>query len=571
MVVGQDREHIAYFSMEIGISHSIPTYAGGLGILAGDLIKSFADMRVPVIGITLINSKGYFHQVIDNDGNQIETPVEWRVNDFMVLMPNIISVNIEGREVKVRVWKHMIRGCSGYNIPIFFLDTNTDDNTPYDKTLTSSLYGGDKSYRLAQEIVLGIGGVRMLESLGYNIKKYHMNEGHSALLTLELLHRMQNYECGEDEQCFNIEAVRNKCVFTTHTPIAAGHDSFETDLFKKMLNGYAPQFVLDRAIHDGNFNMTLLALNFSTYVNGVAKRHGEITREMFPGYTIDAITNGIHPQTWISPPFKTLYDKYVPGWVRDPFTLRYGLSIPKEDILDAHMEAKKQLIDEVNQKTNMKFDPLRFTIGYARRFTEYKRPDLILQDIDRLKQVAEKVGDIQIIFAGKAHAKDYRGKELIKKVIQIANKINSENCRVKMVFLQNYDMLVARKMVAGCDIWLNNPQRPLEASGTSGMKAALNGVPQASTLDGWWLEGCVENITGWSLGPHPQDAEFREDSDMKDEARDLYEKLENVIIPTFYGNKDKWADIMRHCIAINASFFNTYRMAQQYMANAYIN
>jgi len=570
--MGEHKEQIAYFSMEIGISHSIPTYAGGLGILAGDLLKSFADMNVPVVGMTLLNSKGYFSQTIDNDGNQIEKPMEWKQSDFMQLMPNIITVNIDGRSVKIRAWKHMIRGASGNNMPVYFLDSNIDGNSEYDKTLTSSLYSGDRYYRLSQEIILGIGGVRMLESLGYNeLRKYHMNEGHSALLIVELLKKTFREHTNCEEDAYDVFAVKEKCVFTTHTPIAAGQDTFDINLFQKMLGDYLPKFVLDKSIHDGVVNMTLLAMNFSKYINGVAKRHGEVTREMFPGYAIDDITNGIHPQTWISPAFKALYDKYIPGWVKDPFTLRYALSIPKDEILNAHIEAKKQLIDEVNQKTGMNFHPLRFTIGYARRFTEYKRPDMIIQDVNRLKQIAQNVGDIQIIFAGKAHTQDYRGKELIKKIIQTARGINSENCRVKIVFMPGYDMLLARRMVAGCDIWLNNPQRPLEASGTSGMKAALNGVPQASTLDGWWLEGCIEGLTGWSLGPHPQDPGFKEDRDMTDEARDLYEKLENTIMPTFYGNKDKWADIMRHSIAINASFFNTFRMAQQYLANAYIN
>lgn len=571
MNVGHE-SYIAYFSMEIGISHDIPTYAGGLGILAGDLLKSFADMNAPMIGISLINSKGYFHQKINENGEQSEQPVDWDPNKFMVLMPNLVNIRVENREIHIRAWQLVIRGQGGHNIPIFFLDTNVDGNGDYDKTITSYLYGGDRQYRLMQEIVLGIGGIKMLDSLGYtNIKKYHMNEGHSALLTVELLKKTYKNRGETEEDHYDIQSVKDKCVFTTHTPIAAGHDAFDIQLFQKLLDGYVPKFALDRAIHNGMVNMTLLALNFSTYVNGVAKRHGEVTREMFPGYVINEITNGIHPQTWISPPFRELYNKYMPEWIKDPFTLRYALSIPKEDMLEAHMQAKKQLFEYILEKTGVTLDPLRFTIGYARRFTEYKRPDLILQDLNRLKQVSEKVGDIQIIFSGKAHVHDYKGKELIKKVIDIAKQINQENCRIKIVFVLGYDMHVASKMVAGCDIWLNTPQRPLEASGTSGMKAALNGVPQASTLDGWWIEGCVENITGWSLGLHPEDPGFKEDLDMIDEAKDLYNKLETLIIPTFYGNKDKWADIMRHCVAINASFFNSYRMAQQYMANAYMN
>lgn len=571
MMSGSDG-HIAYFSMEVGISHSIPTYAGGLGILAGDMLKSFADMSAPVVGVTLLNAKGYFRQTFNESDEQIEQPVDWNPKDFMELLPNIVTVNIENREVKIRAWKLTIRGQDGYNIPIIFLDSNVEGNNDADRTLTSYLYGGDRYYRLSQEIILGIGGIRMLDSLGYrNINKYHMNEGHSALLIIELLRKTHRRGGETEEDHYDIQSVKDKCVFTTHTPIAAGHDAFDVALFQKLLGGYIPKFALDRAIHDGMVNMTLLALNFSTYINGVAKRHGEVTREMFPGYIIDEITNGIHPQTWISPPFKALFDKYMPEWMRDPFTIRYALSIPKDEILEAHMQAKIQLLDEVQNRTGIRLDPLRFTIGYARRFTEYKRPDLILQDIDRLKQVADIVGDIQVIFSGKAHVHDYRGKELIKKIIQTSRSVNDMNARIKMVFLPDYDMHLARKLVSGCDIWLNTPQRPLEASGTSGMKAALNGVPQASTLDGWWIEGCIENITGWGLGPHPQDSGFKEDSDMTDEAKDLYDKLEKNIIPTFYGNKEKWADIMRHCIAINASFFNSYRMAQQYMATAYIN
>ncbi len=557
-----DKEYIAYFSMEIGISHKIPTYSGGLGMLAGDLLKSFADMRIPVVGITLLNEKGYFLQEIDAEGNQIEKPVQWSPAEQLTLLPNQVIVTIEGREVKIRCWKLIINGLTHHQVPVLFLDTNIEGNSEYDRTLTSFLYGGDSAYRLCQEMVLGIGGVRMLESLGYSIRKYHMNEGHAALLTVELYRRNFN-------ESLDIEAIKDKCVFTTHTPIAAGHDKFNLDMFRHITGNSVPESVIAESITDGKFNMTLLGLNFSRYINGVAIRHGEVTREMFPHYHIDSITNGVHPATWTSSNFKSIFDKHLQEWGMDPYSLRYVLSVPKEEIWNAHFEAKKELINEVNERTGAGFHELRFTIGCARRFTPYKRPDLILYDVERLKRVAAIVGDIQIIFAGKAHMKDYAGKALIKKVITIAKNINKENGKVKIVFLENYDISLARKMVAGCDIWLNNPQRPLEASGTSGMKAALNGVPQISTLDGWWLEGHIENITGWSLGPHPNDPGFNIDPDMVDEANDLYTKLESIIIPTFYGNRDKWIEIMRHCIAINASFFNSYRMAQQYLTNAY--
>lgn len=563
-----DKEYIAYFSMEIGISHSMPTYAGGLGILAGDLLKAFADLKIPVVGVTLLNEKGYLKQILNN-GEQREEPQEWNVAEHLVLLPNQVLVKVNGREVKVRVWKHLIRGISGYNIPVFFLDTNIDGNSDYDRKLTASLYGGDREYRLAQECILGIGGVRMLESLGYNhIKKYHMNEGHAALLTVELLKKTYR-DSYDEEHCYDIEYVRERCVFTTHTPVAAGHDHFDIPLVKKLLGDFIPNFLLQRSLNNGELSMTLLGLNLSRFINGVAKRHTEITREMFPQYSIDSITNGIHHLTWVSKSFRELYDSIIPGWIIDPFALRYALSIPKDRMLEAHFQAKQALIDEVNNRTNANYHIARFTIGYARRFTEYKRPDLLLYDLQRLKQITEKVGDIQIVFAGKAHPNDTQGKQMIKKIFDISKEVNKENSRLRIVFLDDYDMRLAKILVAGCDIWLNTPQRPFEASGTSGMKAALNGVPQISTLDGWWIEGCIDNVTGWGIGPHPQDANFKIDPDMSDEAQDLYNKLEQIV-PLFYANKDRWTDIMRHCIAINASFFNTTRMAQQYIANAYI-
>jgi starch phosphorylase len=564
-----DRHHVAYFTMEIGISHSIPTYSGGLGILAGDLLKSFADMKIPVVGVTLLNEKGYFYQSLDEGGHQSEQPVQWNVSDFMVLMPNEVSVTIEGRQVRVRAWKHTIRGFGGNGIPVFFLDANIEGNSPYDRTLTSFLYGGDRAYRLAQEIVLGIGGIRMLESLGYgSIKKYHMNEGHAALLTIELLRRTyRDADC--EEHCYDFDAVRKKCVFTSHTPVAAGHDKFDLALFRRLLGDYAPQCAVMHAVQDGLVNMTLLGLNMSMYVNGVAKRHGEIERRMFPEFRIDSITNGIHPPSWASPPFKALFDAEIPGWASDPFTLRYALSITKDKIWGAHLEAKRLLLAEANAKTSADFRIKRFTVGCARRFTAYKRPDLLLYDLERLRRISQSVGDVQVIFAGKAHPQDLAGKELIEKVYNTAHYANSQGWPLKVEFLPQYDMQLAKLMVAGCDLWLNTPQRPFEASGTSGMKAALNGVPHLSTLDGWWLEGHIEGVTGWSIGAHPHDPDFEEDTDSGKDAADLYAKLEQII-PVFYGNRDKWVELMRHCIAINGSFFNTCRMAQQYVANAYL-
>ena len=410
----------------------------------------------------------------------------------------------------------------------------------------------------------------MLDSLGYhNVRKYHMNEGHASLLAVELLKRTYR-DAGSEDNSYDLDAVKEKCVFTSHTPVSAGHDKFDLDLFTRLTDSYVPKVLLDHAVQDNQVNMTLLGLEVSKHINGVAKSHGTVARAMFPEYLIDTITNGVHLPSWVSPPFRDLFDANIPGWELDPFSLRNALHIHREQLWAAHEKSKQELVDTVNARTGIGFHPARFTIGYGRRFTEYKRPDLLLYDINRLEQVARKVGDIQVVFAGKAHPADYRGKELIKEVFQTCRQVNAQNTPLRMVFLPDYDMQLAKKMVAGCDVWLNTPQRPYEASGTSGMKAAVNGVPHLSTLDGWWLEGHIESVTGWSVGEHPQEANGSQDTNVAFDASDLYNKLESEIIPTFYGNRPKWGEIMRHCIAINASFFNTYRMAQQYIANAYL-
>ncbi|KYK28593.1 alpha-glucan phosphorylase [Thermoplasmatales archaeon SG8-52-1] len=544
---------IAYFSMEIGIDENIPTYSGGLGILAGDTIKSCADLNVPVVGVTLLSENGYFFQKVDEHGNQIELPMEFEVPKHLKLLPAQTSVKIYDRDVKIRVWYYQVKGISGFIVPVFFLDTNVEGNTDWDKELTKYLYGGDNKYRLAQEIILGIGGVRMLQALGYStIDRYHMNEGHAALGTLELYNQLND-----------VEKVRDECVFTTHTPVAAGHDQFDLSMVKSMLGNLLPDFLLNDITFEQKLNMTRLALFFSHYVNGVAKKHGEVSRMMFPGYSIDSITNGVHSTTWVSEPFKRLFDKWMPGWRSDPYILRSALSIQKDEIWNAHQEAKKELIDFVNKQNNSEMNYDDFTIGFGRRQTPYKRPELLISDPNRLMQIAEKVGPIQIIFAGKAHPKDFSGKDAIKRIYKVMETIDSN---VKITFLNNYDINIGKIMTSGVDIWLNTPRRPKEASGTSGMKAAHNGVPQFGTLDGWWLEGCIENITGWAIGPEKTD---KDESDDEIDKNDLYHKLETWIIPKFYNDRDNWIRTMRSCIAINASFFNTNRMIQQYVLNAY--
>ena len=544
---------IAYFSMEIGINEHIPTYSGGLGILAGDTLKSCADLNVPIVGVTLLSENGYFYQKIDENGNQIELPINFNINDFLTELPTKTAITLEGREVKIRIWYYPVEGINGYIIPVFFLDTNLEENSEYDRQITKHLYGGDQKYRLAQEMVLGIGGIRALQTLGYKtIDRFHMNEGHAALLTLELY-----------RQYGNIEKVRNQCVFTTHTPVAAGHDQFDISLVRPMLGDMFPETVYNEITFENRLNMTKVALFFSHYVNGVAKKHGEVSRQMFPGYSIDSITNGVHSTTWVSEPFQILFDKHMPGWRSDPYVLRSAFSIDKKEIWAAHMLAKRRLIDFVNSRYNIGINYDKFTIGFARRQTAYKRPELLISDPGRLVHIAEIVGPFQIIYAGKAHPNDESGKQLIRRFYEVKKQVGK---KIKMAYIHNYDISIGRYLTSGVDLWLNTPRRPKEASGTSGMKAAHNGVPQFGTLDGWWVEGCIENITGWSIGPR-KTKEDESDDDI--DRKDLYEKLENWIMPKFYNDRDNWIRTMRSCIAINASFFNTNRMIQQYVLDAY--
>lgn len=559
----KENRRIAYFSMEVAVGQSIPTYSGGLGVLAGDTLKSCADLRVPIVGVSLLYRKGYFDQRLSERGEQHESPVQWKPEHFLRLLPEMVQIEVEKRTVRLRAWEYGIVGMTGYVVPLILLDTDVEGNADYDRTLTDYLYGGDDWYRLAQEIVLGIGGVRMLAALGYSgVQKLHMNEGHASLLVLELLRR----QSGTVSKELNFDSVRSQCVFTTHTPVPAGHDRFDYDLVKRALGEMVPFDVLRMLGGQDRLNMTLLALNLSRYVNGVAKRHEEVSQEMFPGYPIHHITNGIHSWTWTSESFKALYDQYLPGWSNDPSMLRQVISIPREEIWNAHILAKSRLLALVRERANVSLPGDTLTIGFARRATPYKRADLIFSDLDRLLELSKQDGPVQLIFAGKAHPKDYAGKELIQHVFEISRRVRDQ---MAIVYLENYDIEMAKLIVSGVDLWLNTPQQPLEASGTSGMKAAHNGVPSLSTLDGWWIEGHIEGVTGWSIGSI--DAQQPDlDQRRHEDASELYEKLAGDIAPVFYQDRRRWIDIMRNTIALNASYFNTHRMVQQYVTNAYV-
>lgn len=553
---------VAYFSMDVAVDSKIPTYSGGLGVLAGDMLRSAADLGIPMIAVSLIHRKGYFEQRLDSKGNQMESPADWTPETHLERLNPTVSVAIEGREVRVGAWQYVFTGITGHSVPLIFLDTDLDENSPADRGLTDFLYGGDQRYRLCQEVILGHGGLAMLRALDQSdIKVFHMNEGHSALVTLALL---EEHAGGAGEKRFSeteVEVVRQRCAFTTHTPVPAGHDRFQTDLVYKVLGEKRAAALAQLQLLNGSLNMTELALRLSGFVNAVSMRHAEVSRSMFPDYNIAAITNGVHATLWTAAPLASLYDRYLGDWRSDNNYLRYAVGIPRAEVRHAHEQAKQELLRQVRRLTGSQLDEKVFTVGFARRATGYKRGDLLFSNLERLKQIARQAGPIQLIYAGKAHPRDEGGKEIIRRIFAAAALLAKD---VRVVYLENYDMVLGKLLCSGVDVWLNTPLRPQEASGTSGMKAALNGVPSLSVLDGWWVEGHVEGVTGWSIG----DAEQTE-NDSTAEAASLYEKLERVILPLYYKEPDKFAQVMRSAIALNGSFFNTERMVSQYVRHAY--
>jgi starch phosphorylase len=425
--------------------------------------------------------------------------------------------------------------------------------------LTGILYGGDERYRLCQETILGIGGVRALHALGCSgLRKYHLNEGHAALAPLELC---REANAGRADAEWQYAEVRDRCVFTTHTPVAAGHDRFTRPLFEQVVGKVLPQRVLEMVAGGETVNMTTLALNLSGFVNGVARRHAEVSEDMFPGYGISHVTNGIHSRTWAAPSIARCFEVHLPGWSYDPALLRNAVRIPSDELWSAHMIAKRELLSEVASATGMTLKTETLTLGFARRATLYKRADLIFSNLERLRDLARQVGSLQILFSGKAHPHDLAAKEMIRRIHAFARELKDA---IPVVYLPGYDLDLARRLVAGVDLWLNTPQRPLEASGTSGMKAALNGVPSLSVVDGWWVEGLVDGVTGWSIGP-----ETRVPATPDQEAEDLHAKLRHVIMPMFYRHREQWVAVMKGAISLNASFFNSHRMVQQYVTRAY--
>ena len=548
--------------MEVGVRSDLPTYSGGLGVLSGDTIKAAADLELPFVAVSLVHRDGYFRQTLDAEGRQREEAATWDPGEYLDRVEPRVTVEIEGRSVVVQAWKLAVIGVTGHEVPIFFLDTDIEDNADPDRRITGPLYGGDERIRLLQEAVLGIGGVKLLQGLGLDeLETYHLNEGHSALLGLALLEELAESR-GHEEISEGLEEVRSRCVFTTHTPVAAGHDVFPIGLVEEVL-GERRTALLQAigAVEEGVVNMTRLALRLSRFCNGVAMRHAQVSGEMFPGYQVHPITNGVHAATWTGAPMRGLFDEYVPAWREDPYLLRHAVDIPLHRIRATHREAKEQLLSEVERRSGRRLAPDRLTLGFARRAAPYKRADLLMRDPERLRAVARASGGLQILYAGKAHPRNEEGKEMIRRVVEVAETLKED---MAFAYLEDYDMELGGLLTAGVDVWLNNPTKPLEASGTSGMKAALNGVPCLSVLDGWWIEGHVEGVTGWSIGTG-----WDQPSDTDQEVHSLLDQLEGTVLPLYYDDPDGWARVMRSSIVLNGSYFHARRMMHEYQARAY--
>ena len=556
-----NRPRIAYFSMEIALESAIPTYSGGLGVLAGDTVRTAADMELPLVAVTLVSRQGYFRQALDAEGNQHEHPDPWDPAKHAQLLRAMVAVPIDGRDVWVRAWLYPYQSHLGGRVPVVLLDTDCESNCEADRRITDVLYGGDADNRFRQEIVLGIGGMRILQAMGVEVTQYHMNEGHSALLAWALLRRFayppETLRRGESP--YDFHRVRRLCVFTTHTPVESGHDKFPYDMVQRHLGDMVDLPTLRSLAGEDSLNMTRLALNLSEYVNGVAKRHAEISERLFPGYRVRAVTNGVHPHTWTADPFCRLFDAHLVGWAHEPEMLRRATHLPDDEVRAAHTEAKAALIARVRDHCGVELDPATPILGFARRMTAYKRPDLLFTDLQRLRAIAAEQ-PFQLVLAGKAHPHDEPGKALIRQIHDHARELADV---LPVAFLPNYDMATALALVSGVDVWLNTPLRPLEASGTSGMKAAFNGVPSLSVLDGWWLEGWIEGVTGWSVGDGP-DGLNGQDADC------LYRKLAEAVLPLYHNDTAGWTAMMKSCIGLNASSFNTYRMMRRYATEAYL-
>jgi len=528
---------VAYLSAEVGFESGLHTYSGGLGVLAGDHIKSAADAGLDFVGCTLLYREGYGRQHLDEKGNQTETFGEIDPHEFLCDTGVEIELPLDGTTLYSKIWMYRIKG-----LPTYFLDTRHPDNSPDHRSLGNRLYGGDDSTRIRQEYLLGVGGIRALQALGHEITGLHLNEGHCTFAMLEMLH-----------QGWSREELRQRCLFTTHTPVPAGHDRFGWGEVEGVLGELFPEDARELVGDENLCSMSHLAVALAGQVNAVSNLNAYVASGMFEGTHIHPITNGVHHETWTSPAMSNLFDEHLKGWRDDPTILAHAGKIPDVGLMEARQEARAILRDLVRASTGVEFHKERLTIGFARRFATYKRANLVFSDLERLRRIG--TGKIQFVFAGKAHPRDEGGKQLIRDIFEGAAQVADE---IPVAFLEDYSMDTGLAMTSGVDIWLNNPIRPMEASGTSGMKAAMNGVPNCSILDGWWPEACEHGVNGWGIG---------EGEDERDDARDaiaVYDTLEHEVLPAWNGRSEHWNDLMRASIATSARFTGA-RMISDYL------
>ena len=606
------KDLIAYFSAEYGLDQTIPIYSGGLGILSGDHLKSASDLGIPLVAVGLLYKNGYFHQKINGYGDQ-ET--EYNNIDLSNLPINPVKdengdelkiyVKFEKRKIYLKVWQINVG-----RIKLYLLDSDIDENKPEDREVTLKLYGGDQEMRIKQEIVLGMGGTNLLtRALGLNPTVYHMNEGHSAFLILELIKNIIK----EKKVSFEVakDIASSKTVFTTHTPVPAGNDIFPIALVEKYFKEFWPRLGLEREEFlklgmkpctdlEPGFNMGILALKVAGKKNGVSKLHGAVSRELFGDVwpeiaanesPITYVTNGIHTCSWLAPSLKELYNKYlIPYWQDNIYKDEVWENInniPNQELWEIHQQRKQKLLELVKESTTnrlrrsgysyeeinditSKLNPNALTIGFARRFATYKRATLIFRDLERITQILNNAErPVQLIFAGKAHPADKEGQDLIKRIHEISMMPQFKG---KIFLLENYNIAMSRYLVSGVDVWLNNPRRPMEASGTSGQKASVNGVINFSVLDGWWAEGYNQE-NGWTIGTNAEFTSYEEQDDA--DSQSMYRTLEEKIIPTYYdkdenGISEKWMRIMKNSITSTGGKYSTSRMLVDYTNNLYM-
>ena len=539
---------VAYFTAEIGLWSELHTYSGGLGVLAGDHVKSAADANIPLVGVTLLYRKGYGRQHLDDDGIQTETYRDLDPAQHLQDTGIDISLPLDGGNLWAKVWRADITGVSGHNVPVYFLDTFHPENTEKHLDLGLTLYGGDDWVRIRQEFLLGVGGLRLLDKLGYEIDGLHLNEGHCTFALLEMLNNG-----------FTREELAKRVLFTTHTPVPAGHDRFEWEDVEEVLGSLLPsdakQLVIDAGDpENGNrISMSHLAVALSGPVNAVSNLNAWVASSMFADHHIAPITNGVHHLTWTGSTMANLFDEHLSGWREDPTILAHAGRIPDVDLQQAREKSRSILRELVKASTGVDLHKDRLTIGFARRFATYKRANLVFSDLERLRSFG--AGRIQFVFAGKAHPRDEGGKALIRSIFDSKKEIADE---IPVAFLEDYSMATGAAMTSGVDIWLNNPIRPFEASGTSGMKAAMNGVPNCSILDGWWPEGCEHGVNGWAIG------EADDERDDERDAQQVLDSLEHEVLPLWDEGGQRWCDIMRASIATSARFTGA-RMISDYL------